>query len=298
MSLQLFYWDPASQAVKQANGSNKSKADLVRSIYPDFDVTTLGSPVEGQVAKGVAYARTMAEAKAMMGMERSASKAKGVETKKSSVDDDDPSEDGGSSAEWATVGTIIGYTLANSGITVPSVVEDANVHYRQNRSNTNHALLMWCALAAAGNVKREFGAACNVAFSKMSVVPASFAGENGGNFKGFTILGYILHEIIADRATDGTLHANLLKVHSNFKRFVSTGRISTFSASDTKDPKAQRRELIYAGAQKLFQGAPGWKTMFMDEHLTVLNASAAKAKATSTTVMKPIGQYSRTAATQ
>lgn len=171
--------------------------------------------------------------------------------------------------------------LATGGVTPNTVLAEFIAWAKVNAGNDNPTLFLCAVMGAVGNVKRNWNAALATLLRNIKSLPSSFVSSNGANFKGVTMLAYLLYmglgflsetamkaidpatgitsykmlSLAGDNMTI-TWNSSIIVAMDNFVARVGSTDIRAFKGTKgVLSDRQQTREAIYAQAASIFAKA-------------------------------------------
>jgi len=191
-------------------------------------------------------------------------------------DGDAASAMAGNVAATTPLGLALGVAISTGGVSPGSVGSDMEsyiaLHTVMNKEYP--AIIMATSLGAVGNVKRAWAQSVINLFSQIRDFPGSFRSSNGPNFRGFTVLGYMMMIGLEALENGGIqLHNDLKLSMENFKAKTGVADIRQYvSIAGLSDREAVRDEILQK-AKLMFQKAGGIDAR-CSNFAKVLNATA------------------------
>lgn len=147
--------------------------------------------------------------------------------------------------------------MATAGLT-PNVVLDHAKFYIDQNGPQKGAVLISASLAAVGNVKKNFGVTLESVMIYLGPVPNSFRSGNGPNFKGFTMLGYMIMIGLGMMDEDEIMMMgkNLRETYNNFVAKVGSSDIREYKSNPGLSDKDDVKNQILLQAKELFTRSP------------------------------------------
>lgn len=190
---------------------------------------------------------------------------------------------------------IMGVAVSHKAVTPSAVLAHyaAYIVSDEGRKRGRRTILLSFGLSAVGTIKDEWCKALNPHFKRLGPVGSSFRGTNGPNFRGFTVLGYIIMEgigIAPRPRLNENWHVDMLAAFANFGRLVPGGMITGYVSQVGPTDRDKKRDTILSAARDMFNRDMGWRKHAVDL-ARVLNYGLGKMQAEVTTSTGEIGTY-------
>jgi hypothetical protein len=186
-----------------------------------------------------------------------------------------------SAADIAMFSLIMNVAVSHTGVSVDGVISQTNEYLVRNANmGLNNVKFLGLGLASVGTIRDDFAKGLDTALRSLGNVGTNFAGKDGGNFRGWTTLGYILmHAMhVMSPAEFDLLSVHLKIAHQNFKRLVTQGSIVAYQSNNSDNPKDKKRDEIFLQAKRLFSGGVVEVEKYGRQYIKMIDA-AVKAHA-------------------
>jgi len=199
--------------------------------------------------------------------------------------------------EEALLELVMGVAVSHRSVNVDTVIAHTLMYLNdKGRSSMKVSIMLGCGMGACGTIKDEYCAALGPVLQKLGELGSSFTSANGPNFRGWTILGYL---IFAGMVRTGQMnwHPDMVTSLTNFRRICPNGDISRhlyFEKADTTE-KEKKREAILAQSKEMFLRSGDW----VDPAMAIaarLNAGLWGRKAKASEIKEVIKPYTKRAA--